>query len=124
MTGSEDSTSRIEDHPLAMGPNEPDLENCEQSRADARKKSLHLRLETPKKRRTLRGFFYIWRRTIARADPNWIKLNMDASHIKPIIRTTVSAWICVILLVASRTQAVMGQVSASRVFCFTRSDNP
>ncbi|KAL5501058.1 hypothetical protein ACEPAH_9445 [Sanghuangporus vaninii] len=111
MMESEESAPRVANGPLQNGPNEQDLEKCEPSKATSlKKKPLHLRLQIPRKHRPSHGFLNL-KHLLARLDKSWILNNMDASHLKPIIRTAVCAWVCVILLVASKTQVVMGQSS-------------
>ncbi|KAH8111149.1 hypothetical protein DFH11DRAFT_1880050 [Phellopilus nigrolimitatus] len=44
-------------------------------------------------------------------DLSWINNNLDATHFKPVIRTTVATWICIVLLVIPATEKAMGQAS-------------
>lgn len=43
-------------------------------------------------------------------DSGWIKNNLDATHIKPVIRAAVAAWLSVLLLVIGPVQRMLGQV--------------
>lgn len=40
----------------------------------------------------------------------WIHANLDITHLKPVIRSALSAWISILLLVIFKSEKVMGQV--------------
>lgn len=44
----------------------------------------------------------------------WIPSHITTTHMKPVFRSAVCAWVSVILLVIPRVEAVMGQVSPVR----------
>ncbi|PAV21583.1 hypothetical protein PNOK_0154000 [Pyrrhoderma noxium] len=48
---------------------------------------------------------------IPKPDISWILNNLDATHLKPAIRTAVATWISVLLILIPETQAILGQAS-------------
>ncbi|KAH8109100.1 hypothetical protein DFH11DRAFT_1629750 [Phellopilus nigrolimitatus] len=87
--------------PLAM-----DLE-LQSRRAKAnRGEGRQLRVQLPPSHRASK-----LRRSCPRPDFSWITGNLDAAHLKPVIRTATASWVCIILLVATKTQETMGQSS-------------
>jgi hypothetical protein len=44
---------------------------------------------------------------------DWITNKLNWSDLKPVIRSAISAWICLLLLLGPKTGEMMGQVSSS-----------
>ena len=106
MVESEGITPQTSDPALRVHANDLDLESCEPAKTKESGLRRRLRVQPPRKER-----FSKLRRIFSRLDFSWITANLDASHLKPVVRVAVSTWICGILLVASKPLSVMGQVS-------------
>lgn len=53
---------------------------------------------------------------IPKPDISWILNNLDATHLKPAIRTAVATWISVLLILIPETQAILGQVRSNSTY--------
>ncbi|KAI5122416.1 hypothetical protein M0805_002966 [Coniferiporia weirii] len=73
---------------------------------EARKSHPRPRLRIPKSYR-----FSKLKRLFPLPNLSWVTNNLDASSLKPIIRTATTAWICVVLIVITKTQDALGKSS-------------
>ncbi|KAH8105763.1 hypothetical protein DFH11DRAFT_1278514 [Phellopilus nigrolimitatus] len=48
---------------------------------------------------------------LSRPNVAWITNNLDIAHLKPVIRTAVATWICIVLLIIPATEKAMGTAS-------------
>ena len=74
-------------------------------RLDGRIDSLQSIPPPPPKRRTWKHKLPRWLRSTF-----WIRNNIDWNHLKPVLRSAVSAWICLLLLLIPTTLRMIGQV--------------
>ena len=104
------SRTRAPQIPCISNPSNPSNVALETStstglRLDGRIDSLQSIPPPPPKRRTWKHKPPRWLRSTF-----WIRNNIDWNHLKPVLRSAVSAWICLLLLLIPTTLRMIGQV--------------